>query len=209
MSLSAEEMQELLANGTIGGEPIVKDQVCRDCGLALKPHACASCGIEDSKESFASSGECAGCGAPLCPTCGLPKVEKPFGAVVREPKELDPQEEARRHPEHYLSGYCDDDGKSRLLWDEEPGRVVIAWEDFVRLPQYSATNPTGVVAGKCWKRSVNGNGAAVRVPDPDAEWDLCWYGNRPTGFVWDKGTGEGTIDLRVMTRRIRVWGAPF
>lgn len=87
--------------------------------------------------------------------------------------DLDPADEARKHPDRYLSGY------PLALWDLDETIVGMLPRDFERLAEYSATNPTGVIHGKCWKRCMDGNGAAQLHPDPELHWLLCWYHQGP------------------------------
>lgn len=42
--------------------------------------------------------------------------------------------------------------------------VAVDLRDFEQLAEYSATVPTGVYAGKMWKRRTSAN-----------QWFLCWY----------------------------------
>lgn len=97
-------------------------------------------------------------------------------------KHLDPQEEARRSPERYLSGYPE------AIFEFDDELVVMGYPDFERLPEYSATDPTGVVIGKCWKACLDGNGGAQLHPDPTMRWAFCWFDgvyNRQTGTQHD------------------------
>lgn len=54
------------------------------------------------------------------------------------------EEEARRNPSSYLSGYPD------LTLHESEGVAVMTRADVGRLSEYSATVPTGVYVDKCW-----------------------------------------------------------
>jgi hypothetical protein len=60
-----------------------------------------------------------------------------MGALVRE-------QEAKSSPNHYREGYPDMiDGVTCVIVNER---------DFARLPTYDCSVPTGVCAGKVWKR---------------------------------------------------------
>lgn len=71
----------------------------------------------------------------------------------------------------------------------QPSREAILVDDvhalmteavFERLPEYSATVPTGVYEGKMWRRHdglyANIERRQRNLPDGPQEWLLCWYG---------------------------------
>jgi hypothetical protein len=60
--------------------------------------------------------------------------------------------------------------RDRVLIDDT--HAVIAETDFLALPEYSSTIPSGVYPGKAWRRH---DGAHARDGKP-AVWMLCWYG---------------------------------
>lgn len=64
------------------------------------------------------------------------------------------EEEARKHPERYLDGYPD------LLMDDEV--AIVSEQDFARLPEYSASVPTGVCDGKVWSRNLAAHGGSEK-----------------------------------------------
>lgn len=79
------------------------------------------------------------------------------GPLVRE-------EEARRSPERYFDGYPD------MRYDDQTAYVHPA--DLDRMPEYSASVPTGVCDGKLWKCKVEHGwmlGSYEAAPDSDDE----------------------------------------
>jgi len=75
--------------------------------------------------------------------------------------------------EHPIPAMTDPQGR---YW-EQPSRTLILVDEthavmersaFDRLPEYSATIPTGVYEGKMWKARAGG------------AWRLCWYGPSAT-----------------------------
>ena len=51
---------------------------------------------------------------------------------------------------------------------------VITRDDLARLPEYSASDLTGVVVGKRWRRDVQ-SVPRFRGVDVDSEWVVCEY----------------------------------
>ncbi len=57
---------------------------------------------------------------------------------------------------------------SEISVDDE--RAAMTHETFMALPEYSATNPSGVYDGKMWRCNAS---VVSRAPLPD--WKLCWF----------------------------------
>lgn len=58
--------------------------------------------------------------------------------------------------------------------------VLLSRRQFDGLPEYSATSPSGVYPGKCWKRAHPGPCAPGSLPVRGPKrWFLMWYGESP------------------------------
>lgn len=62
-----------------------------------------------------------------------------------------------------LSKAWDQPDNTEYLIDDES--VIMPEEDLAKLKNYSHSRPSGVYAGKMWKRELK-----------DGRWLLCWYG---------------------------------
>lgn len=82
---------------------------------------------------------------------------------------MDPEAEARRSPDNYMTGYPD------MVIDAGVAHVTIT--DFRRLSTYSTSVPTGVVVGKVWKRGPHGGPRGFRHQAPlvEGNWLLGRY----------------------------------
>lgn len=55
--------------------------------------------------------------------------------------------------------------------------ALMTRKTFDSLPEYSGTRPTGVYAGKMWKRHDGSFDRKFLAQGGKPEWLLCWYGN--------------------------------
>jgi len=104
-----------------------------------------------------------------------------FSAERLEAHRRESREWAERNPDNYVSGY------PGMLLDEDERVVVMTRADVARLPEYSASVPTGVYVDKCWlfarpeagDRFTEGKRLWLRVyretTPPSAEMEIVSY----------------------------------
>lgn len=79
------------------------------------------------------------------------------------------------------------DDEARADWLELPP-FHLTMEQFKRLPEYSATVPTGVTLGKTWKRHNGAHDPAFRLAGGRPRWIICRYEDAPAQVIRGKLT---------------------
>lgn len=69
---------------------------------------------------------------------------------------------------HPLGRHWRQPDRAEILIDDT--HAVMERDSFLKLSQYSATNPTGVYPGKMWSAFVPSQPGAIA-----GKWYLCWY----------------------------------
>lgn len=79
------------------------------------------------------------------------------------------------------SGWQQPSRESILIDDTH---AVMNYSTFKELPEYSASNPTGVYPGKMWRRHDGEFDGEFLAKGGRPVWLLCWFGESKKGAQW-------------------------
>lgn len=70
-----------------------------------------------------------------------------------------------------------------LRWWRSLPSLRITMQEFKRLPEYSATSPTGVTPGKRWRRHNGAYDQAFLRAGGKSRWVICEYQEAPDDYI--------------------------